>query len=364
MNDDTDILDISCGATPEIVPVELPDNEIFIPPPASPAVPTDMPVSPMAGPVAIAPSDPSGATPYSGQTDNLPTGTPTGIQDNYLGAVRSVHYGDTDGLTRQGQEASASRAGLVYDTNNEPVVSAAPLPGAQPVPNSVSVLPFPPRHDQAGYHVAVDEPVLILTGRDGRNYFLNDELGFVGKVTAADTDNGVITVRRQTLSGNPDAGGFYGASLGDLQDADSNYVDYANVLVLGDAMPSVDSNVWVNKRGRYYFAETSSPLYFGTIEDANYKILRDADEDCFSVSAGGSDTVDVYAIDIPTGYEVYGQYGQSIIYGYSPADDKYVIVYGGSLRPTTESPVAEYMVRQYQIIDDLPVEVFDYVHAI
>ena len=116
----------------------------------------------------------------------------TGDYDAWAGRVRKVFYGDATGsMTGNEQEIQVERCSCEWGTNNDPSPYEIPMAASQPSSAYIAALPFPVRHDQVAYHVAVGDIVTVLTGRDGRAWFMSDELPFIGQVimravTAAD----------------------------------------------------------------------------------------------------------------------------------------------------------------------------------
>ncbi|MFH1833498.1 MAG: hypothetical protein ABH877_00620, partial [bacterium] len=172
-----------------------------------------------------------------------PASALTGQFDAWAGEVVAVHDAGADGMLGCTQTVTVRRISYRWGANNEPVATGAPPAFSQPVVSIAAALPFPPRHDQVGYHVRAGDIVTVLSGRDERCYYLRDELPFLGKIVKAsgasvkeDNVGGAglltLTVRRQSISGDPDGGGFAGATLADLLDAGGAVVEYGNVVVL------------------------------------------------------------------------------------------------------------------------------------
>jgi len=226
-------------------PLTVETNEPVDMPPQVPVV-NDRPDVQRQQPQSLQPS----AKPKQIQAETI-----VGPGDGFVGKVLGTHYDGREGATGYTQGVNVERGAVSYDTNNEPVVGAVASSASMPHIQVTSVLPFPLRHDQARYLVTPGEPVLLVTGRDGRRYFLNDELPFIGKVSDVDRENDTVTVIRQSLSGDPDGGSFHGATLGDLQDAASANVEVQNVLSLNGSLPAVEDHIIIHKRGRYHFTE-------------------------------------------------------------------------------------------------------------
>ncbi|HUU58342.1 MAG TPA: hypothetical protein VMZ50_02260 [Phycisphaerae bacterium] len=188
----------------------------------------------------------------------------TGTFDAFAANVDKVFYGDTEGVTGKVQAIQYSRCGVDYDTNNWPKSYTAPTAWSQTQEQIGIALPFPARHDQEEYHVAVDDIVMVLEGRDGRRWFLSDELPFIGTVEGAGTNTGSgdgltsVKVRRQYIAGDPTA-----LELGDLLDADGTEIDYADVWIVdengADQVYETDDRILVHRRGAFLFAAPKAP---------------------------------------------------------------------------------------------------------
>uniref|UniRef100_A0A6M3IKN0 Uncharacterized protein n=1 Tax=viral metagenome TaxID=1070528 RepID=A0A6M3IKN0_9ZZZZ len=200
-----------------------------------------------------------------------------GTYDAWLGVVAKVFYDAADGLLANVRTVSTTRSDVVWDaTYNQPSGKAVPSAASQPQRTIEACLPWPPRHDQQKYHVAVGDIVTVFGGRDGRCWFLTDELPWWGVVVKAAADDATednvggaglktLTIRRQILSGDPDGGAFSGAAFYpcagtsyDLKDAAGATLVYSDVLVVCQTGQQhgyrVGELVEVTRRGRYLFA--------------------------------------------------------------------------------------------------------------
>lgn len=171
-----------------------------------------------------------------------------------------------------------------YDTNNEPVGEDAPQAFSMPTETYFAALPLPARHDQAVRIVAVGDIVTLLAGRDGRAYYMSDDLSFAATVVLQDNDgdeefdkedayeqhnggagNRVLRVRRLALSSSAEA------VLTTLHNANSTVVEYGNVLVVGPTDQHhgyrCGDTVWVHRRGHYFFVVPGQQEFVGRITD-------------------------------------------------------------------------------------------------
>lgn len=214
-------------------------------------------------------TDPSGTTkarerepsPFDA---NLQSSSMVGHYDAWPAEVLAVHYGGAEGLWGYTQTITVQRISYYWGTNNEPTGWAVPAVFSQPQTALAWALPFPPRHDQAGYHVAEGDYVTCLSGRDGRIYFISDELPFpavvikkttsVKEVQTGGAGQDAIKVRRQAITGDPSS---VPATLADLQTAAAADVEYDNVLIVAPTTQAhgyrCGDKVWVQRRGAYYF---------------------------------------------------------------------------------------------------------------
>jgi len=75
------------------------------------------------------------------------------------------------------------RCSVSWDADyNYPKAGARSMASAGPTPTLASPFPFPTRHDQSGYIVKVGDVVSVIQGRDGRAWYMVDDLPFVGTV--------------------------------------------------------------------------------------------------------------------------------------------------------------------------------------
>ena len=206
-------------------------------------------------------SDPSRAEqrPVDPFDQEFPGDALVGTFDAWVGQVKEIYDGSADGVLHQTQTIAVRRAGFVYGTNNAPSLYDAPSVHSQAQETWVKALPYPPRHDQVAWIVAVDDVVTCFTGRDGRNYYLRDELSFIGVVLGAGTNSGSgdgltsVQVRRQAIGGTTAALAFT-----DLLDSGGTAVDYADVWIVDDNGADqgyeTDDRIIVHRRGLFLFA--------------------------------------------------------------------------------------------------------------
>jgi len=136
-----------------------------------------------------------------------------GPLDAWVGKVLSVSYGSTHPAEGIAQAITVERIDVRWGTNNEPAAATGRTKARAQATTIAYPYPFPPRHDQAAYHVAVDDIVTVLEGRDGRCWYMSDDLPFPARVIKA---TGTVTeafgggagllevkVRRSAITGDP-----------------------------------------------------------------------------------------------------------------------------------------------------------------
>ena len=199
----------------------------------------------------------------------IPSSAVVGPMDGWLGRVDEV----------AGAAVHVRRVGVEYQTNNEPAGHRTSLPHGNLTPTTVKAWPWPARHDQAGYIAAADDIVLVIAGRDGKHWYLSDDLPFPAMVIAdggsTDEDNAGgagllhLKVRRLAMSGHPS-----GAvpTLGALQTAASANVeiDFVKVMAATNTHHGYRCGnlVWVQRRGLYYYAVAATETFTGYLVDA------------------------------------------------------------------------------------------------
>lgn len=189
--------------------------------------------------------------------------------DGWIGKVLQVYDSAVHPLLQEYQAVEVVRVDMDWDTNNEPAPFVIPMAGGNPTSHRVVALPYPPRHDQQKYLVAVGDTVAVISGRDGRHWYFIDDEPFPAVVTSAvgastkeansgGAGNYFLTVKRQAIAGDPTSGS---QSLSDLQTAAAADVtiSYVYPIMQGNQTHGyrVGDTVWVQKRGRYYFAVPS-----------------------------------------------------------------------------------------------------------
>ncbi len=158
----------------------------------------------------------------------------TGNYDAWIGTVLATHFADTGGDKQHKMPTTVEVrrimprifADAVTDRLDKNIIPAV---GSQPQEDYVKAMPFP-RLDVQNYTVKVGEPVIVLTGRDGRHYYMPDDQPFIGKVIDwpkryaeqyASTDEDfaggagttTIAVQRYKLGIDPDGTTFTAPSL-------------------------------------------------------------------------------------------------------------------------------------------------------
>ena len=106
--------------------------------------------------------------------------------DAYSALVLQVFTGSVPHpLTGYGNTIEIQRCSVHWNVQtNTPTAWRQPMASSGPTPTLASPFPFPPRHDQATFIVKVGDVVSIIQGRDGRAWYLSDELPFIGTVWA------------------------------------------------------------------------------------------------------------------------------------------------------------------------------------
>ncbi len=182
----------------------------------APEVPFEIP--PLEG---LEATDPSTATP---PIERNPTYADTrlsspamiGTYDSWAGVVNKVYDTAADKTWGQIGVIEVRRASPYWSAAATPVLGLDEIPPAegQPQRSTESAFPFP-AIDQQAYRVAEGDPVVVVTGRDGKCYYLPDDRPFIGVVAqgpgSASTKeanfggagNTTIKVTRQLLTGDP-----------------------------------------------------------------------------------------------------------------------------------------------------------------
>lgn len=232
------------------VPGEEPEGPIIAPEDADPSPPAGMGFLPLSGAADVdepldfdmpfAPED-FGQGPPDVEPDQM-----VGPYDAWLGKVEMVHTVGTNTLSSYKQEIFATRVGVHYQTNNDPQGYAVPTVASQLTPQGVTALPWPVRHDQAEYLVKVGDIVTILTGRDGRHYYMIDDSPFMGIVVAHMDANYTVIARQDDPPTTPHPGDRYlvgTAGTGDWSALSENVVEWSGAAWSSTETP--DSGVIV-----------------------------------------------------------------------------------------------------------------------
>lgn len=220
-----------------------------------------------------------------------------GPYDAWLGIVGQIHTSGTNTLSGYKQEIYVVRGSVHYQTNNDPQGYAVASVGSQVGSTGVTALPWPVRHDQAEYLATVGDIVTVLSGRDGRHWYMIDDEPFLaqvrsdgGAVTEANAGGAgltALTVIRKALAGDPTATVLTGFS--DLQDKDSSDVTYSDVIPVGPANVAhgyrCGDLCWVFRRGRYMFCDKMPKTFVAEIQTTGPGAEAD-----FTTGGQGSDT--------------------------------------------------------------------------
>ena len=194
-----------------------------------------------------------------------------GTYDSWVGEVTKVYDADADAEWGQKgvveiRRASPYWAGGAFGLDEIPSVDSQPQRSVE------HAFPFP-AVDQEAYRVAVDDPVVVITGRDGKCYYLPDDRPFIGKVAQNPDDESVketnfggagnttIKVTRQLLDGDPTKGEH------DLTTGTTITYDYVYPLTAEGQHHGhrVGDTVLCFRRGEYVFCLPARGVYHGKI---------------------------------------------------------------------------------------------------
>lgn len=282
----------------------VPDEEITpLPAPSAPEVPEPRPapISRGENPAFAGSATPTGFTGAAGEpsTAGQPEQRPqvwgdreqtaaslTGPFDAFPAEVKQVFYGAGSGPRGYAHAIIFERCDVDYAANNEPLAISNQPVESQPTPSGGDAMPWPVRHDQVGYHVTVGDIVTVLSGRDGKHWYMSDELPFVGMVvdsdaTGADTTekwcakagNRTVKVQRFGLSIDPGTQNYKndGVTLTALQDANSAAVTYSGVRPICPAGTQhglrVGDSTVVQRRGRYMVCSAAREQFIGKVTE-------------------------------------------------------------------------------------------------
>lgn len=205
-----------------------------------------------------------------------------GPMDAFAGVVVKTYYDATafptgHPLLAQTAGIDARRCTYYCSTNNAPTAFSTQGIAGHPLDLNFACMPLPTRHDQEAQHVAVGDFVTILSGRDGRHFFMLDDLPFIGVVIKAEATvkenlsggagNVVLKVRRQAMSGTPPT---WAITLADLKVAAGTNVEYTGVLTLGPTDVQhgyrCGDQVWVQRKGLYFFASPVRDSFLAKVQ--------------------------------------------------------------------------------------------------
>lgn len=173
------------------------------------APPDQMPEDPDAAgemPETFTPSTPEPWAP-----DNLKASHIVGTGDCYLGEIGYSYDAAVDSVKAQLGIIDVRRVQPWTDGDGVLTLGEIPPPLSSPNLALIQATPFP-CVDQAAYFGKPGEPVLVLTGRDGRAYYLPDTAPFIGVLQSrgstkeanfGGSGNQTITVVRRIMSGDP-----------------------------------------------------------------------------------------------------------------------------------------------------------------
>lgn len=104
--------------------------------------------------------------------------------DAYCAVVVQVFSpGSVHPVTNCANSIVVRRCSVSWDRKyNYPTIGPLAMAASGPTPTLASPFPWPVRHDQAGYLVKAGDVVSVLQGRDGRAWYMVDDLPFVATV--------------------------------------------------------------------------------------------------------------------------------------------------------------------------------------
>ena len=205
--------------------------------------------------------------------------------DAWAGEVLKVYDGGADAVLGKTQTADVQRIVPFWDSSKDLHLDDVPPTGSMPETNIVKAIPYPTT-DHPNHHAAAGDPVIVVAGRDGRYYYIEDNEPFVGVVTqwaprsggspigtkenvAGGAGTWTISVVRQKLIGDPTAAGFDWVLSTTLE---SMAVTYDRVYVpVADGQHHgyrKDDVVFVFRRGQYWFALPTRESFIGVIVGA------------------------------------------------------------------------------------------------
>lgn len=214
-----------------------------------------------------------------------------GPLDAWVGKVLNVSYGSTHPVEGIEQAITVERIDVRWSTNNEPVAATGRTKARAQATTIAYPYPFPPRHDQAAYHVAAGDIVTVIEGRDGRCWYMSDDLPFPARVVKA---TGTVTekyaggagrleikVRRRAITGDPSS--VKPVITADLEDAEDADIEYSHVLVVSASEQPhglrCGDYVWVERRGYYFFVEPQRQTFMAWITNLGPEVDEEAAAD-------------------------------------------------------------------------------------
>ena len=183
---------------------------------SAPAPPPPVDIPPMIGlnPLDELAMDPPIVNPPTYQDLHLSAPAMIGTYDSWCGEVSKVYDSAADKTWGQKGVIEVRRSSPYWTADPTFGLDEIPPVDSQPQRSIEHAFPFP-AVDQQAYRVAVGDPVVVVTGRDGKCYYLPDDRPFVGVVAQSPASastkeanfggagNLTIKVTRQLLTGDP-----------------------------------------------------------------------------------------------------------------------------------------------------------------
>jgi len=251
------------------------------------------------------------STPEPWATDNLKASHIVGTGDCYLGEIVYSYDAAIDKTKAQFGTIDVRRVQPWYDGAGvgDLTLGEIPPPLSAPNPSLTQATPFP-TVDQRKYYAEEGDPVLVVTGRDGRAYYLPDNAPFIGVVASVGSTkeanfggagNTTIKVTRQLLSGNPTAGAPTFAAITAVT---YDYVFPLTIIGQHHGYRTGDK-VLCFRRGMYVFCLPARGMYHGKIVATGPNSEADFTDYRYWVQLGTSNIIYETDGDPPAGTNIW-----------------------------------------------------------